>query len=252
MNTLLTPHVNIIVDVVAVVVLIVFAIIGYKNGFVKTFFSAFGTILALLLAVLLASTVASFLSNKFNLVDTIGGWLSGVLNGIFGEKVMNTTLGNATTELLSEYNIAGFLIDIILSSKADTTIPLDTTLSQIIIPTFSYYVLLILCVIALFIIFKIVFYLLSALAKSLHKFMIFGLVDKILGLALNLISGAISLQLAMMVIGIIPLPIFNDINVAIHSSFICSFISYINLYNLIINVINRVNIVNIIKSTIGI
>lgn len=252
MNTLLTSYVNIIVDVVAVVVLIVFAVTGFKNGFVKTFFSTFGSILALLLAVLLASSVANFLSTKYNLVATIGDWLSGVLNGIFGEKVMNTPLSEATSELLSGYNIAGFLIEIILASKADSSIPLDTTLNQIIIPTFSYYVLLILCVIALFIMFKIIFFLLGALAKKLHSFMIFGLVDKILGLALNLISGAITLQLAMMIISIIPVSFCNDITVAINNSIICLFISNINLYSFILSLMSKVNITNIIKTTLGI
>ena len=143
MNNLLAANMPVIVDVVAIAFVALFAIRGISKGFAKLFVSVFGTILSLLFAVLLCTSVANFLQSQFSLVTTVSKSISGILEKVFGGPIMNTTLEQATTEKLAELGLGDWLSSIILSFASDSSIPTDTTLNEIICPTFAYYVVIV-------------------------------------------------------------------------------------------------------------
>lgn len=250
MNLLLNSNVSAIVDVVALVLIIAFALWGCIRGFVKTFFSAFGTILSLLIAILLAPSVANFLQDKFQFVDTVSNGINNVLTDHFGTNIMNLTLEQATKEHLANAGIAGFIVDIILSARAESSIPNNTKLSQIVCPAFAYYIVQIICIIGLFIIFKLIFRLVGDIAVKMHEKKKFARVDKTLGFALGVIHGIIILEFLIIGIKIIPIGFLQDIYAAIQTSIIAGTIEKISLFNLLIGAVTRSDVIGFITKTV--
>ncbi len=248
MDLLLTTNLSATVDIVALIFVGVFALWGLIRGFTKTFFSAFGTMLSLLFAVLLCSTVANFLQEKFALVTTISESVSVSLSDAFGAELMNATLRDVSAGYLENAGLNGLLVELVLSMQ--TELPLDTTLNMIICPTVSYYIVLIISVIALFIIFKIIFFLIGEIVKKLYKNRTIATFDKFFGFALGLLHGIISLELLIMAISVIPIPILQDVYSAIQVSTFANFIEDINLFNLIINAVIKSDVFNFVKGLI--
>lgn len=248
MDLLLTTNLSATVDIVALIFVGVFALWGLIRGFTKTFFSAFGTMLSLLFAVLLCSTVANFLQEKFALVTTISESVSVALSDAFGAELMNATLRDVSAGYLENAGLNGLLVELILSMQ--TELPLDTTLNMIICPTVSYYIVLIISVIALFIIFKIIFFLIGEIVKKLYKNRTIATFDKFFGFALGLLHGIISLELIIMAISVMPVPILQDVYSAIQTSTFANFIEDINLFNLIINAVIKSDVFDFVKGLI--
>ena len=248
MDLLLTTNLSATVDIVALIFVGVFALWGLIRGFTKTFFSAFGTMLSLLFAVLLCSTVANFLQEKFALVTTISESVSVALSDAFGAELMNATLRDVSAGYLENAGLNGLLVELVLSMQ--TELPLDTTLNMIICPTVSYYIVLIISVIALFIIFKIIFFLIGEIVKKLYKNRTIATFDKFFGFALGLLHGIISLELIIMAISVIPIPILQDVYSAIQTSTFANFIEDINLFNLIINAVIKSDVFDFVKGLI--
>lgn len=250
MYLLLTADYSAIADYAALGLIVIFALWGLMRGFTKTFFSVFGTMLGLLFAVLLSASATNFLESKFSLVSNAGEWLEGFLNGIIGEDVMSATLEQATQERLSQAGVAQFLVDIIVSAKNDGSLPMNTTLNQIICPTFGYYLVQIGAVVVLFIIFKLIFFLISEIVKKLYKFKPIAWIDKLLGLALGVLHGIINIELIIMVISILPIEICQNVYLGIQTSNIAGFIEKINLYGLITSAISNSNITEFLTKSI--
>jgi len=252
MNYLLLNNYSAMADIVALVFLALFALFGFIRGFTKTFFSVFGTIIAIVLAVLLAPALTELLQNSFSVINTVSESISGVLNNVFGEELMNMNLGQVSEDVLGETSLASFIVKIVLQLKSDNTIPLVTTLNQIICPTFAYYIVLILSAVVLFIIFKIVFIIVHRLVKLAYACKLVRNVDRILGAVLGFINGIFNLELIILAISIIPIALFQDIYAGIQASILANFIEDINLYGLLLNAISSQNVIGAIKNTIKI
>ncbi len=250
MNLLLTNVSPLAVDAVALVFVLVFAIIGCVNGFTKLFFKVFGTIISILLAVLLCATVTEFLESQFALVTIVSENLSGVLKNVFGEELMNTTLAQATEKGLGDLGLGGLLLPIVQNFANDASIPLDVTLSEIICPTFSYYLVMIVVVILLFVIFKLLMLLLVALINKIFALSLLKHIDRLLGLLVGLISGLIYLELIIMLLGILPIDIIQEIYALIPDTIFTSFVQNASLFKLILNSISLPDITKFVKNII--
>ena len=251
MNLLLAMNGGTIVDIVALCLIALSAIIGLCRGFAKTFISAFGSIISIILAFLLCSTVAGFLENKFGLITTISDKLQGVLTGIFGETLMDTTLQEATEATFAEAGVASWIANIVLSVKGSGNVDMNVTLNQIICPVFGYYITALIAIIILFILFKILFFLIGEFIKKLSEIKIIGTVDRTLGLILGIIRGVIIIQLLILIINIIPIAAFQQVSLDIENSVFVSFINGINIFGLILNAITGIgNIVNVISGAV--
>lgn len=236
------------VDIFALVFLFGFALRGLFKGFAKSFVSLFGTIISLLLAILLCSTVARFLENEFSLVSTISDSLTSTLNKLFGESVMNTTLEQATEESLGNAGVGSWLIAIVLSFKDEINIPSDVTLSQLLCPTFSYYLVIVIAIIILFVLFKILLFLIGEIVKKMYTISLVRHVDRILGFALGLFSGIIYIELIITTMSVVPIKFIQDAYAFITSSGIVNFINKLNLFNVIMNAVSINTVVEFVKS----
>lgn len=233
MNLLLVSWGSAIIDAVALILITLNFIIGLKRGFIKTFFSTFGAILSFLLAVLLCSTVANFLEKNYGTVSSVANWLSGGLTGIFGKGLMDTTLAEATKADMNSGGVAGWIISLVLSLKGSADIPTDVTLSQVISPVLGFYIVCAISLLALYIIFRIIFFLVGELAQKLHKFRPTALVDKLLGALFGLIKGIVILDIIIIIINAIPLGFVQSIAYEIDKTVITSFISNTNLIGML-------------------
>lgn len=250
MYNLLTSNVSAIIDIVALIFVVIFALWGTIRGFTKTFFSVFGTLIGLLLALLLCSSVANFMQQKYQTITKVGDSLAGVLTNIFGDTLMNTTLSQATENYLKEQGLGSLIISIVLSAQEDSSIPMNTTLNEIICPSFAYYIVAIISAVILFIIFKLIFYLIGAVVKSMYKNKFVERFDRLLGFALGLIQGVVILEFIIMLISILPIAFFQDIYAGIQISRFAKFIETISLYKVVIRTIAGGNVVNIVKSIV--
>ncbi len=245
MQLLLLNNLCATIDIVALVLLIMFALYGLIRGFTKTFFSVFGTIIGVSIAFLIAPSVVSFLQNKFSALDTLQNSLDGFSKQILGSAISDTPLANATKESLK--GIAGFIANLVLSLKNNANVSPDATVGQAVASIFAYYVLLLICAILLFIILKIIFFIISEIVKKAYKNKLVASLDRGLGLLIGAINGIFNIELIILVISILPIPILQQITLAINDTIFTRFIQNINLYQLIFN--NIINF-NIIGSTI--
>lgn len=250
MYNLLSISGGAIVDIVALLFLLGFALHGLIKGFAKSFVSLFGTVISLLLAVLLCSLVARFLESEFSLVTNISGSISNTLNNIFGETIMNTTLEQATEEILKDAGLGGIILTIVIAFKGDIGIPTDVTLNQVLSPTFSYYIVMLISALILFILFKVLLFLLGEIIKNTRSNFV-RKTDKTLGLLLGLLSGVIYIEFFIMIISVIPLGFCQDLYSYILSSTFTNFINNLNLFNKMLSAISINDIVTLVKTAIN-
>lgn len=255
MNNLLAVNLPVVVDAVAVIFVVAFAVYGFSKGFIRQFVSAFGTIFSLLFAVLLCSSVTVFLQSRFGLVETvshgIGGWLSKLIGADASQITLGELMNEQGRELLTQKGMPVWMINLVMVFVADeTSLPMSTTVYEVLCPTFAYYVVLILSAVALFLVFKILFYILSKFVIKLHTIKLIAVCDKTLGFVLGIFSGIIYLELIIMLLGIIPIQFVQEVYSAVQSSTFASFIARINLYNVVLNTISTPNVVKFVKDLI--
>lgn len=251
MNLLLSLTNGSVIDLVAICLIAITAFIGLYRGFAKTFISTFGSIVSLVLAILLCSSVAGFLQSKFGVISAISDRLSGILTGIFGETLMDTTLQQATDGSLAEAGVAGWIANIILSIKGSGNVDMNVTLNQIICPVFGYYITAILAVLILFILFKILLFLLGEFVKKLSEIKVVGAVDRILGLMLGIVKGVIFIQSLILMINVIPVSVVQEISLQIENTVFVKLINDINIFGILINAVSGIgNIIEVITGAI--
>ena len=248
MYNLMTSFGSAMINLVALVIIIGSALLGYSKGFVKMFVAVFGTILALLLSVILAPFVAKFMESEHLMVTNMSSSIADLLTRIFGDTVMNTTLEQASGESLKEAGLGGNLIRIIMASREDSGIPLNTTLNQIICPTFAYYVVMVIAVIVLFILFKIIFFIISDFVSKMHKFKLVASIDKGLGATLGLIRGIVLIEIIIMICGIIPIGFVQRFYSTLTSAAITGIIEKISLFNAVLRWISKASVLMLIKT----
>lgn len=247
MNNLLTVNVGAIVNVVALVLLLAFALVGLSKGFVKTFFSIFGTIISLLIAILLAPSVATFLQNSTSLATSITEGTQGFIQNLIGPDAMNMTIQSVSENSLQQAGVAGWIISLILSFKGVEGIPLDTTVGELLGPTFAYYIVVVISVVILFIILKIILFVISKIVKSLYRIKLIAALDKSLGFVIGAINGIVTINLIMMILSIIPIGAVQNIYNILSSSSVIFFMSKIDIYGLLLNNISANNLVSFVK-----
>lgn len=235
-----------VMDGVALLLLIIFAVGGLRKGFVKTFFGVFGTIISLVLAVLLCASVAKFTEDKFGFVTTISNWVRGLLSNIFGEELMNTPLEDVHPEDLT----SGIIVKI-LASIDTSAIDGSTPLRDVLAPVFGFYISAGICAIGLFIIFKIILFIVGEIFRKLHEIPVIGAVDGLLGFIFGLLQGAIIVEIIISLIGIIPIGAVQSLNEEIPGTILTKFLNDINIYSIVVSMFFKVNLEEIINAVNG-
>ena len=248
LNLLSNTNMGAIIDIVVLILILVFAVVGVVQGFTKSFVSTFGGILSLILAGLLCSAMANFLETQFEWVSKLADKLGGMTKSIFGD-IVDVQVGETNENLLSEAGIALWLIKIIFSVEGDLS-P-TTTINTIICPIFAYYVVAIISFIILYILFRILFVLLSKVIKDLYAFKLIEATDRILGLALGIFRGILFAHVALLLINALPIGFFQQLSASLANAPFTNFINNINIFNVIIKGLSESNITEIISKIVA-
>lgn len=237
-----------IIDIVAISLILIFAVVGTFRGFSKTFLSTFGSIIALICAALLCSSTTATLEKSFGAVTFFANKSAGAIAGIFGEDILNATVGQVNSGAVP--NVPMWLTNIIKNLLNSETIDASITLRDVLAPIFGYYITLFISLLVLYVLFKIALFLIGRFLNKITKIRIIGRIDRILGFFLGIIKGMIVVQLIIAVMNVIPLEFLQKLSLEIGKSQVCTFLNKINLINIIVDAfINPEFILNIIKRT---
>ena len=111
----------------------------------------------MLFAVILSPSVVKFMQNEFNVVKDLSNEISDVVSKFFSKDVLSMKISDATKGSLTSAGLSGYVASIILSFKKGSYPP-QTSVGDVLNPTFAYYIVLIISMVVLFIIFKLIFY----------------------------------------------------------------------------------------------
>ena len=247
MLNLLATDVGAIVDIVALVILLLFALAGFIRGFMQTMIKVFGKILSLVLAVLLCTTVANFLEGQFGLVTTLSNAMGNMFKQLLGESLANATIAEISEGSLQQVGVAGFLISIVLSFKGESGIPMDTTVGEILSPTFGYYTTMVLSILILYILFRIVFGIIGRIIGDMRAPKPLKIIDRLLGFILGAIGAVITIEILLIIISVIPISFVQEVNVYIQQSKVAKLISDTNLIGVLLNSISFNEVITYVK-----
>ena len=253
MVNLLAADMPLIVDIVGILFILIFAIRGMREGFGQMFITTFGTIISLAASIFLCSSVANLSESWFGLIGKVADKLEPSLINAFGNDVMTKTLaellvdGVLGAEQLEALNINGFLKEVILSVSQSGNLGGSETLGDLICSTFAYYIVLIGSAVLLFILFKILLKIISAITDKLRSFVLVAAIDEALGFVVGLISGVVYLELVILLIsalGGFATPI-QDLYAAITNSTVIGYIHEIGLLQKISNFVTSSGIIKL-------
>ncbi len=228
-------------DIALIVIVGLFFIVGFIKGFTKSMLTFFGTLASLLLAFLLCKKFVAFLDNSFGLLDKCSALFKNWLPKM-GEYMNYPVTDKASLDTaLSKAGIPSFLRkavnNLILPLIESDSLAEGTTLADTLAPLFGYYMLTVISFVALFIIGKLVFFILNAFLQKAIAFKPLKAADKLLGGALGLVKAALTVYVLLLIISILPGKLIAPVQRDIDKS---TAVKYLSDTNLIGNIINKV------------
>lgn len=189
--------IGIIIDVVIIATLVIFGIIGFKKGFLHSIISLFSWVVCLAIAILTAKYVAGWINGIYNFAGLIGSKIGDGLiktNEFFnqainvyeasGKEALIAAIPAETNGLLKE------LIKIVFNNSA-VDFTSTETIGSVIGYNLGHICMVIISGILVFVVLKIVVAILTKLFDKIAKTKILGGLNKILGLILGVVKGAV-------------------------------------------------------------
>lgn len=206
-------HVNYI-DLIIALLLAAFGVYGLIRGFMKQVIGMLSTVCALAVAYLLASRLADLLLSKTavaNLTETIKNFLGEDWN----VEIPIAKLG----EFLSNKNLPSFIVSII--EKAANSVSAESiNIADVAAEVISRYAVIGLSFVGLFLIGKLLFFLLERFLAFIIKRTPIKIVDRILGVSVSIIKVSIGIWIAVFLIMILPIESFNSLKSSISESYL--------------------------------
>lgn len=189
-----------IVDITVIVILLLFLLVGWASGFINSILALVGWLVSLIIAIVLAPPFINMLSNMFNLDTAIGGaiesWLAGMNEG-FNIVITADNKSSVLIDMISGLGVSDDMASGFVS-VITMVIPLQEgqTIAQYLAPIATNVIMFIIATTILFIIFRIIIWIISTIfEKMFDKFKTLKKIDKILGLFIGFIEGAIIILL---------------------------------------------------------
>lgn len=168
------------IDIALFVILAIFAIVGFARGFLKSLIALFGTLLTLVVAILLAKPVAGLVDSWFGLSTVFQHMIEGSLHETFQGGIPFLLNGIITTLMGADY-MAGVTDETIRSMEFASDVALKI----------GNLITIAICVVALFILIRIVLWLLGKLFDKITQNHAINGLDRILGVVLGIVKGAL-------------------------------------------------------------
>jgi hypothetical protein len=146
-------------------------------------------------------------------------------------------------EGLANNGLGSWLISAVLSINAES-VNIGKTVGEIISPIFAYYIVCALSLLGLFILFKIIFFIISDLSNLLKEVRVVGPVNSILGGVFGLVKSVIIVDLIVIVLGALPFGFIQGLMQRIDGSLIVAFFDKFNVLGLMFNSLSGKGLAN--------
>ena len=189
---------GLIIDVVIIAILSIFGIIGLKKGLLKSVLSLFSWSVCIVIAFLTAKYVAGWINGIYDFASLIGKGISKSLikmNDFFAQSinVYQSSGKSALIEASQGLNINKLLKQLIKVVFSNTKVDMTSTdsIGLVVGTSLGHICMVIISGLLVFIVLKVAVTLLSKLFKNIEQTKVLGSLNKILGLILGLLKGAL-------------------------------------------------------------
>ena len=197
--------VNFVIDILAVIVIIGVAIVSAKRGFADCLFGFISTIVAILLAFLLLKPIMNWTNGLFGLQGALENGCTAVLSKIKGFSMDISNQG--ISEALAGKALPQFLIDAIVSSVGNESIPVGTTIAMLAGDALGGFIAGLIAWLVLFFIAKLILMLVKTLVCSvIENLPIVSSLNTLLGFVLGVLQGLLIISAIVAVLSILPIP----------------------------------------------
>ena len=184
-----------IISIVYLVILLIYVLIGLKKGFFKTLTGLIKSLLSLLIALFLAKPLTNFVMDTgigTSITSKIESFLVSK-DGIFVSTITSETKTAVIADCLTQLNIPQ-IFHSFLTSLIDKYVVVGSepvTVAKALAPSVSYYLIYIVVFILLFVVGLIICAILNRIFDKLSTIPLVGILNKLLGVGLNLIIGLV-------------------------------------------------------------
>ena len=225
-----------VLDIIVIAILALFAIIGFIKGFLNSILSLFGNLASLAIAIVIVKPCTRFFNSIFHLVDWLGGL---IIKGIAGILPDLTATQMSATDVISHLNNSQGLIGRLTALFVDKNLTYGagaSDLSAVLSNNMGQFAATVFTVIIMFILIRIGVLILSRIFDAITKKRALSGLDRLLGLVIGFVKGAVILTCILSVMYTIS-PLIPQIDVWIQeSSFTNWLYGYVNqLINWVIN-----------------
>ena len=221
-----------IVDLVFIGLLLLFAIFGLAKGFAAQLLGFIGGVVCFVLAIMLAAKTEVFLQNTFALTDTLSNFYKNSLPNLFDNSMLNMTLEEFQSYVQTNWGVPQFilklLVDLLNGGVPSTTLVIDT-----LAPALGYYTALAAGFLAIYIVLRLLFAIITKQVGNLVKVPVLGTVDRVLGLVLGVARGLLTALIVLSIINVTPFSFLTDIKIAIENSKVVSLFAGIDIFSII-------------------
>ena len=199
-----------ILDILILVGLFLFVFSCAKRGFINVFFSFVSSVVALFAAITFAKVFASITGGLFGIEASLTESFTTTFSQIKGFDVV---LGghDELDLLLSTDKMSAIIATLVAKKYMGIAIPEGSTLGALVGATFAELLTTLISGVILFIVFKILIFILRKFFTKLTEKI--GLLDKLnrlLGMAVGFLEGMFIISLVMSVLALIPSPAITD------------------------------------------
>ena len=203
--------VGLIIDIAIVLLVVVFGIIGLKKGLLKSVISLFSWVVCILVAIFTAKYVAGWLNNIYDFSGFIGNKISGGLVGTHEFFSSQISSFESKEQILASLpaNLNGALKTLITVVFKNTSVDMESTLTvgNIVGASLGHICMLVITGILIFIILKLVVFILNKIFDKVAKTKVLGGLNKILGFVFGFAKGlliVVVINIVMVALSMVP------------------------------------------------
>lgn len=217
-----------IADIVVLAIVAIFAIFNLTRGFFKQIFKVICAIGSLVIAYLFCNDLLAFINAKFGLDHA----LSQKILGSFGESaaLLQELTAENLTAAISGLGLPEFITDFAVKTLETVTLDLYANIGEYLAHIVSHYALLGGSFVVLYLVARLVLFLVSKLLALLIKLPVIRGIDKFLGLVWGLLQAFILIFVCFYLIDVLPINALQPVKDSISNSLIASFLQEHNLF----------------------
>ncbi len=232
----------VIIDLITVGIILIFSIVGLVQGFAKSFISIFGTLLSFVFSILLCVTVVSFLEERFGVVYNLTNKIKEYISLKISAEILDLPISQVDTEIMKSANVPNYISWIIILLKANSLVPSNVSIASVLCPTISYYVWVAISFVILFVLFKLVFYIIGKIIYMFKKdFKKFNKADRALGVFAGMFRGGAVVCIIIIVLSVLPIAFAQNIYSEIVNAPVTNFVKNINVFDMLLSIVTKPN-----------